>query len=81
MQKLLDSIRIALDDAQKEKEKAATLHSLVLIHAAELASLEPLEFCRQLGIHKSYQTEFRKMLSATRVLEELGYAVQEIERN
>ena len=57
MQQLLDDIRTALHCAEKEKKKAAMLHSLVLI------------------------PEVQKMLSATRVLAELGYAVQKIKQD
>ncbi|WP_411728185.1 hypothetical protein [Methyloglobulus sp.] len=65
---LLDNIRTALYRAEKEKKKAAILHSLVLIHAIELKNLEPLEFCILLGIHESYKREFLKMLAVSRVL-------------
>jgi hypothetical protein len=78
MQQLLDEIRAAVHIAAKENKKAAMIHSLVLIHAAELEAVEPVEFCRHIGIPESYRTEFQKMLAAPRVLAGLGYAVQRL---
>ncbi|MBI5767551.1 MAG: hypothetical protein HZA93_07130 [Verrucomicrobia bacterium] len=73
---LLEEIRDALRDAEKEKKKTATLHTLVLLHAAELESIEPLEFCRRVHIQETYQTEFRKMIAVSHRLAEFGYDVQ-----
>jgi hypothetical protein len=73
---LLDDIRKSVIAAEHDKKKAAMIHSLVLIHAAQLEGVEPLEFCRRVGLQDSYQREFQKMLAASRVLTELGYSVQ-----
>jgi len=73
---IIDEIRDALIIAAEEKTKTATLHSLVLIHSRELEKMEPLEFCRLAGITEAYQIEFRKMISASRKLRELGYSIQ-----
>jgi hypothetical protein len=76
MMPTIDSIRDALILAAESRAKTATLHSLVLIHARELEKVDPLEFCKAVGVPKSYTIEFRKMISASRKLRELGYTIQ-----
>ncbi|HLS27515.1 MAG TPA: hypothetical protein VK041_02625 [Opitutales bacterium] len=75
---LLEDIKAAIDAALSEKKKVSTIHSLVLIHAADLRGLTPREFCRATGLAKSYEIEFTKMIKASERLPELGYAVRRI---
>jgi len=76
---ILNKIRRALGEARADKKKTATFHSMILIHAAELDGMGSEECCRQLGLQKSYKTEFGKMISASRRLAELGYSVKKNE--
>jgi len=67
-EKMNEAIRAATDNGQK----MAMFHYQVLTHAAELQSADPAEFCRVVGVHKSFATEFRKMLALARLMREQG---------
>lgn len=72
--------RNALERARAERTLTATFHSLVLIHADELEDQEPLSFCLKVGLTEAYQIEFKKMISAARMLRTLGYRISKSER-
>ena len=63
-----NAIRIAADNDQK----MAMFHFLVLKNAKELDGMKPEAFCTEVGVPLSYQTEFRKMLSLARLMDDLG---------
>lgn len=75
---LLERIKSELQVAEREKRKMATFLSLVLIHANELRTLDPSEFCAQVGVPDSYRAEFQKMLAAERALAGMGYHIRQI---
>ena len=70
------AIRDAIKSAEKDRKKMATFHSLVLLHAEELQSVSPREFCQQIGVSEAYHIEFRKMISLSHRLTELGFDIQ-----
>ena len=72
----IETIKTALQKAAVERNKMATFHSLVLLHAELLEHLEPEEFCRQVGVPATYHIEFRKMIAVARRLSEMGYLIQ-----
>ena len=47
-------------------------HFQVLKNAKELDGMNPEAFCAEVGVPLSYQTEFRKMLSLARLMDDLG---------
>lgn len=69
---MLDAIKKAIHDAALGNQKMAMFHFQVLKNAAALEDIEPLSFCDQVGVPKTYQTEFRKMLSLARVIRQQG---------
>ena len=74
----LEIIKLAIQQASKERTKMATFHSLVLLHAEKLGQLDPAEFCRVTNVPATYHIEFRKMIATARKLSELGYSLQKI---
>ena len=50
-------------------------HFMVLKHADELASVDPSEFCRRVGMSESFATEFGKMLALRRLMREKSMAL------
>ena len=72
---LIETARLALQKAEKEKKKDATFHCLVLIHADELQDYGGKDFCREVGAKATYKTEFSKMIAAARRLKEMGYVI------
>ena len=72
---IIETIRLALREAERENRKMATFHSLVLIHADVLRNMDPHEFCQSVDVPDSYCTEFRKMISAKHTLAGLGYTI------
>lgn len=50
-------------------------HLQVLLHAKQLADVDPVEFCRRVGAMDSYKTEFAKMIKVARLMEEQGLTI------
>ena len=65
-------IRKEIQKAAKKKQKLAMMHFQVLKHSRELADTAPAEFCKLVEVPETYATEFRKMMSLARVMEEQG---------
>lgn len=72
---LIEQIRLALEQAARDRHKMAMLHAQVLIHANELEEIGADEFCRLLNLQPTFATEFQQMKAAARMLAELGYTV------
>ncbi len=72
---LIETIKTALDTARDNRTKTATFHSMILIHAKELEDRDALDFCRKVGVEDVWKTEFHKMISAARMLRELGFDI------
>lgn len=75
---LIEQIKEALQIAEREKRKMATFLSLVLIHADALRTMDPSEFCAQVGVPDSYRAEFQKMLATEKALAGMGYHIRQI---
>ncbi len=50
-------------------------HFQVLKNAMELDGLNAEKFCEEVAVPKTYQTEFRKMISLARLMDELGFSL------
>lgn len=66
---LVDEIRVAVQQASGSNQKIAMFHFQVLKNAKALEGLNAEQFCRELSVPSTYQTEFRKMLSLARLME------------
>lgn len=64
-----------IHQAAHEKHKIAMFHFLVLKHAHELHSMDAVEFCRLVKVRDSFATEFRKMISLAKLIEEKGLSL------
>jgi len=69
---MFDEIRNEIHKAAADDQKVAMLHLQVLKNARKLATTDPKEFCRLVSIPETYATEFRKMLSLARLMEQKG---------
>lgn len=69
---MIEEIRKAVHDAALGNQKIAMFHFQVLKNAAALEGVDPESFCRDIGVPKTYQTEFRKMLGLARVMRQKG---------
>lgn len=58
--------------AAQEGKKIAMFHYQILIHAEELKDVDPIEFCKEIGVLESYKTEFKKMLRLAELMKEIG---------
>jgi len=67
-----EQIRDAIKRAAATDQKIAMFHYQVLANASALRSVDPSEFCLAVGVPKSYQTEFRKMLALAHLMIEQG---------
>jgi len=65
-------IKEQIQTAALGKNKIAMFHFQVLKHAPQLAGADPAEFCRLVGVPESYKTEFQKMLSLVKLMEQQG---------
>lgn len=69
---MIEEVKKAVQDAAHGKQKIAMFHFQVLKNAAALESVDSDSFCRDIGVPKTYQTEFRKMLSLARIMRQQG---------
>ena len=69
---MIERIKKAVHDAALGKQKIAMFHFQVLKNATALEGVDPVSFCRDIGVPKTYQTEFRKMLSLARLMRQQG---------
>ena len=69
---MIEEIRKAVHDAALENQKIAMFHFQVLKNADALEDVNPEAFCRDISVPKTYQTEFRKMLSLARLMRQQG---------
>jgi len=69
---MIEEIRNAVKTAALRNQKLAMFHYQVVKNAALLENIDPVSFCRDVGVPESYKTEFRQMLSLARVMREQG---------
>jgi len=69
---MIEQIKAAVHAASATNQKIAMFHFQVLKNAKALEGMEAKAFCREVGVFDSYATEFTKMLSLARVIEEQG---------
>lgn len=69
---MFEEIRQRIQEAELAGHKMAMFHYQVLINANELANVDAIEFCMDVGVPESYATEFKKMLSLARLIQEQG---------
>lgn len=67
-----EQIRKAVHGAAVGQQKIAMFHFQVLKNATTLEGVDPVAFCRDIGVPRTYQTEFRKMLSLARLMRQQG---------
>lgn len=72
---MIQEIKKAVSDAALEKQKIAMFHFQVLKNASKLEKIDPLSFCREIGVPDTYKTEFQKMLSLAKVMREQGVRI------
>lgn len=73
---MIEEIRKAVHDAAAGKHKIAMFHFQVLKHASELKHLDPRQFCQEIAVPETYQTEFRKMISLDQLMREKGVSLK-----
>ena len=69
---MIDEIKAAVHGAAAGNQKIAMFHFQVLKNATALEGMNAEAFCREIAVPATYQTEFRKMLSLARIMEEQG---------
>jgi hypothetical protein len=72
---MIQTIATKIHEAAGDGNKIAMFHFQILLHAHELAAMDPVDFCRLVKVPDSYATEFRKMLSLARLMREEGVAL------
>jgi hypothetical protein len=69
---VIDDIRNAVHAAASSNQKIAMFHFQVLKNAKELDGLNAKAFCKEIGVPATYGTEFTKMISLARLMDEQG---------
>ena len=72
---MIEDIATKIRDAAHINQKIAMFHYQVLINADKLGGLDPIDFCKDIGVTNSYATEFRKMLSLAKLMKEEGVKI------
>jgi hypothetical protein len=69
---VVEDIKKAVHSAANDRQKIAMFHFQVLKNAKELEGVNPKEMCKEIGVPESYWTEFQKMISLARLMDEQG---------
>jgi hypothetical protein len=72
---MVEQIKAAVLGARGEKQMVAMFHYQVLKNADELRGVDPVKFCKELGISDRYASEFRKMLALARLMKDQGTSI------
>lgn len=72
---MIGDIAAKVRDAALNHKKIAMFHYQVLINADDFQGLDPVDFCKDIDVPKSYATEFRKMLSLAKLMKEEGVRI------
>jgi len=69
---LLSYIKEEVEKAAQKRNKDAVNMYLVVKHAEQLKSIDPVAFVRAIGRNDSYATEFRKGIKLAEVIADRG---------
>jgi len=69
---MIEQIKAAVDGAVGTIQKSAMFHFQIPKNAKELEGLNVKQCCKEIDVPESYATEFTKMISLARVIEEQG---------
>ena len=72
---LIPEIRKRIETASGTRDKVATFHFSVLTHAVELRGVDPVEFCRAVGMEDTYKAEFHKMMKLAEFIKKMGMTI------
>ena len=75
---MIKEISSKVHEAEKSGQKIAMFHYQVLVNAKELKGFDPVQFCKDIGVPESYATEFRKMISLSNLMGEMGTKISSI---
>ncbi len=68
-QELINKIKTAIFEAEKEHNKMVEIHYQILKNAKELSKLSSEDFCKMFNLSKGYQIEFKNMLKLAKRIE------------
>jgi hypothetical protein len=72
---VLEQIKAAIHEAAPKQQKLAMFHLQVLKNADDLAGINPKQFCKEISVKESWETEFRQMLALARLMKEKGIKI------
>ena len=74
---MYEEIAKQIANAALNREKSAMFHLQVLKNARHLRGVNPVEFCRLVGVEDSYKVEFSKMIKLAELMERQGIKLTE----
>lgn len=77
MDKLLRSMRKKIEESTESRNKAATVHALIIINADQMRGLDAYRICSELGLPPSYHTEVKKAINTASMLDKMGHRLVE----
>jgi len=72
---MIDEIKKMILSASHSGQKIAMFHYQVLINAEKLSGFDAVTFCKDVGVPDTYATEFRKMISLSKLMKEQGATI------
>lgn len=72
---MVDEITRKIRMAAGSSQKIAMFHYQVLVNAEKLKGFYPVTFCIDVGVPKTYATEFRKMIGLAKLMKEQGTTI------
>ena len=74
---MYEEIAKRIADGYDNRNMTAVFHFQVLKNAHLLTGVDPVEFCRIVGVKDSYQTEYRSMMAVAKLMAQLGVELTE----
>lgn len=74
---MYEEIAKRIAEGYDNRNMTAVFHFQVLKNAHLLAGVDPIEFCKRVGVQESYQAEYRKMMSVAKLMAQLGVELTE----
>lgn len=65
-------------EADKQGKKMAMFQYQVLIHAQELKGVDADQFCKNIGVPKSYATELKKMINLAEIMKDEDVSIEQL---
>ncbi len=72
---MFEEIALEIKNAAANKDKTAMIHFQILINADRLVGVNAATFCERVGLAKSWEIEYPKMIKLAQTLKDHGLCI------